>query len=170
MTTRITAAKETKLSGVITSGPFEILHAEKYKSYHNRVQQGEASFNYEDPPIPKLSEECKRLGEGGITLEECSKDLNSFALIKVPGNDGLPVEFYLNFWDQVGELLVDCFNESFLNGEMSPSQRQVVITLIEKKVQDRCDLKNSLKSITERLKRILPDLLNENQSIRIHSG
>ena len=96
--------------------------------------------------------------------------MNSFALIKVPGNDGLPVEFYLNFWDQVGELLVDCFNESFLNGEMSPSQRQVVITLIEKKVQDRCDLKNSLKSITERLKRILPDLLNENQSIRIHSG
>lgn len=99
------------------------------------MRQGEASFNYEDQPIPKISEECKRLGEGGITLEESSKDLNSFALIKVPGNDGLPVEFYQNFWDQVGELLFDCFNESFSNGEMSPSQRQVVITLIEKKDQ-----------------------------------
>ena len=54
------------------------------------MHQGGASFNYEDPPIPKLSEECKRLGEGGITLEECSKGLNSFALINVPGNDGLP--------------------------------------------------------------------------------
>lgn len=53
-------------------------------SYHSRVQQGGASFNYEDPPIPKLSEECKRLGEGVITLKECSKGLNSFASNKVP--------------------------------------------------------------------------------------
>ena len=88
--------KLIKLIGVITSEPFEIVLAEKYKSYHNRVQYGEAAFNYEDPPIPKLSEECKRIGEGGITLEECSKGLNSFALIKVPGNDGLTVEFYQN--------------------------------------------------------------------------
>jgi len=37
---------------------------------------------------------------------------------------------------------VESFNESFIKGEMSPSQRQAVITLIEKKDQDRCDLKN----------------------------
>ena len=84
------------------------------------MQQGGTSFHYEDPPISKLSEECKRLGEGGITLEECSKGLNSLALNKVPGNDGLPVELYQTFWDPVRELLVECFN-----GEMSPSQRQV---------------------------------------------
>ena len=60
---------------------------------------------------------------------------------------------------------------------MSPSPRQLVITLIEKKDQDRCNLKNwgpisllnvdakiASKVIAERLKRILPDLLNENQS------
>lgn len=29
--------------------------------------------------------------------------------------------------------LVECFNESFAKGEMSSSQRQAVITLIEKK-------------------------------------
>ena len=37
---------------------------------------------------------------------------------------------------------MESFNESFIKGEMSPSQRQAVITLIEKKDQDRCDLKN----------------------------
>jgi len=37
---------------------------------------------------------------------------------------------------------VECFNESFEKGEMSSSQKQAVITLIEKKDQDRCDLKN----------------------------
>ena len=60
---------------------------------------------------------------------------------------------------------------------MSPSQRQVVITLIEKKDQDPCDLKNwrpisllnvdakiASRIIAERLKRILSDSINENQS------
>ena len=64
------------------------------------------------------------------------------ALNKTPGNDGLPIEFYQTFWIAVGELLVESFNESFLKGEMSPSQRQAVITLIEKKDQDRCNIKN----------------------------
>ena len=45
----------------------------------------------------RLSEECKQFGEGFITLEECSKVLNSFTLNKAPGNDGLPVEFYRTF-------------------------------------------------------------------------
>ena len=71
--------RKLNLGGIITSDRFEILCAEKefyeglYKSYHNCVQQGGASFNYEDPQIPKLLKECKRLGEGGNTLEEDSR-------------------------------------------------------------------------------------------------
>ena len=72
---------------------------------------------------------------------------------------------------------MECFNESFAKGEMSPSQRQAVITLIEKKDQDRCDPKNgraisllnvdakiASKVIAERMKRLLPDLTHNNQS------
>ena len=53
----------------------------------------------------------------------------------------------------------------------------MIITLIKKKEQDRCDVKNwrqisllnvdakiSSKVIAERLKRVLPDLIQENQS------
>ena len=60
---------------------------------------------------------------------------------------------------------------------MSSSQRQSVITLIDKKDQDRCDLKNWMpisllnidakiasKVIAERIKRLLPGLINHNQS------
>ena len=70
-----------------------------------------------------------------------------------------------------------CFNESFAKGEMSPSQRQAVSTLIEKKDQDRYDLKNwrpisplnvdakiASKVIAEKMKRLLPDLIHNNQS------
>ena len=82
---------------------------------------------YDDLPIPKLSEDYRQCGEGVITLDECSKVLNSFALNKTPGNDGLPIGFYQTFWNSVGELLVESFNESFIKGETSPSQRQAVI-------------------------------------------
>ena len=73
------------------------------------------------------------LGEGLISKEECKKVLNSFPLNKVPGNDGLRIEFYKTFWDLIGEPLVASFNECFAKGTMSPSQRQAVITLVEKK-------------------------------------
>ena len=60
---------------------------------------------------------------------------------------------------------------------MSPSQRQAVIILIAKKDQDRCDLKNwrpisllnvaakiASKVIAERMKRLLPEVIHNNQS------
>jgi len=73
------------------------------------------------------------IGEGSISLEECTEVLKSFSLVKAPGNDGLPVEFYKTFWGTMGELLVKCYNESYEKGEMSSSQKQVIITLIDKK-------------------------------------
>ena len=51
---------------------------------------------------------------------------------KSPGNDGFTVEFYLTFWPQLGTLLVEVFNEAFEKGCLATSQKQGVITLIEK--------------------------------------
>ena len=75
--------------------------------------------------------ELRQSGEGAISLEECTEVLNSFPPNKVPGNDELPVEFYKIFWASIGNRLVECFNVSFT--ELSSSQKQAVITLIEKK-------------------------------------
>ena len=55
-------------------------------------------MSYDDLPIPTLSPEKMEIGEGPISLEECTEVLKSFSLNKVPGNDGLPVEFYKTFW------------------------------------------------------------------------
>ena len=53
-----------------------------YKPQRVFAQQTEteASCNYDDLPIPKLSEDYRQSGEGVITLDECSNVLNSFAL------------------------------------------------------------------------------------------
>ena len=61
------------------------------------------------------------------------KVLNSFTLNKTPGNDGLPIEFYPTFLELGwGTLSAIRFNESFTKREMSQSQRQAIVTPIEK--------------------------------------
>ena len=99
------------------------------------MDKNEVYFRFEDLPSPTLPHESRSLGEGLISLAECSKIIKSFSLNKAPGNDGLPIEFYKTFWNLLGEPLVE-------KREMGPSQKQAVITLIEKKDQDRCDLQN----------------------------
>ena len=103
--------------------------------------------------------------------------LEAFQLNKAPGNDGIPVEFYKTFWSLSNEPFIRCANECFEKGEMSSSQKQAVITLIEKKGKDRSFLENwrpiSLvnvdakimsKVLAARIKNVLPDIIHHNQS------
>ena len=57
-----------------------------------------------------------------------------------PG-DGLPMEFYLAFWDLLGADLVEVLNSCYRSGRLSPSQRCGVISL-SFKTGDRLDPKN----------------------------
>ena len=51
---------------------------------------------------------------------------------KTPGNDGIPVEFYKQMWDCLGDQLTEVFNYSFQLEEMTTTQIQAIITLIDK--------------------------------------
>ena len=83
--------------------------------------------------IPQLTEEQKLTCEDKTSAEECYNILESFQTNKTPGNDGIPIEFYKVFWPLISDPFLKCVNESFEQGEMSCSQKQAVITLIEKK-------------------------------------
>ena len=96
---------------------------------------------------------------------------------KTPGNDGIPIEFYRKFWHLISEPFTKCANECFEKGKMSRSQKQAVITLIEKKGKDRSFLENwrpiSLinvdakimsKVIATRLKNVLQQIIHHNQT------
>ena len=91
--------------------------------------------------IPKLSEEQKISCEGKITLEECTLTLEIFQNNKT-GNDGIPIEFYKKFWLLPREPFIQCANECCEKGELSSSQKQALITLIEKKGKDRSLIEN----------------------------
>ena len=81
----------------------------------------------------KFTEYQNQMCEGNMTEEECLKALKSFKANKSPGCDGLPAEFYLTFWNRIGEKLVKTLNYCCKKGSLSISQRRGVITLLEKR-------------------------------------
>ena len=114
---------------------------------------------------------------GTLGYEECYNVLQTFIKSKSPGNDGLTVEFYLAFWPLFGKLVVDSLKYAFEYGELSNSQKQAVITLIEKKGKDKRLVKNwrpislinvnaklASKTLAKRLEKVLPEVIHFNQN------
>ena len=126
---------------------------------------------------PKLTNSMRETCEGQLTYSECFKVLSTFSNDKTPGNDGLTIEFYKFFWSEIATFLVDSLNYAFFHGELSSSQKQAVITLIEKKDKDKrwiknwrpislvnVDVKIGSKAIGKRLKNVLPNIIHYDQN------
>ena len=95
---------------------------------------------------------------------------------KFPENDGITKEFYIKFWDAVKELLCVSIQQSFIAGELTTSQKQAFIKLIEKKDRDKTFIKNwrlilllnvdmklISKVLASRLTSVISSIVNENQ-------
>ncbi len=83
--------------------------------------------------VPTLTDEESSLCEGAISNLECVSALSEMNMNKSPGEDGLPVEFYRKFWNDIGSFIVDIYNDSFTKHELPLSMRKAVIALIFKK-------------------------------------
>ena len=80
-----------------------------------------------------LPEEVRASLEGPLTLRECYQAMVTMEKRKSLGSDGLPVEFYLLFWEIIGNDLVDVLNHSCEVSTLPTSMRQAMITLAYKK-------------------------------------
>ena len=87
--------------------------------------------------FPALTDDLRKICEGKIGCSECFSVLGTFPKNKTPGNDGLTTQFYLAFWPLFGRLSVDSLNYAFEFGELSNSQTEAIITLVEKKRKDK---------------------------------
>lgn len=96
---------------------------------------------------------------------------------KSPGSDGLPAEFYRIFWNDISDYLLNSFHYAYLRGQLSVSQKRGIIKLIPKKDTElyfvknwrpisllNCDYKIAAKAIAIRLKRVLPKLIDNDQT------
>ena len=82
--------------------------------------------------LPTLNENQTVNCEGVITECELLKSLTSMNNDKSPGNDGTTKEFYIKFRDAVKEPLCASIQQSFIEGELSTSQKQAIIKLSKK--------------------------------------
>ncbi|XP_078355036.1 uncharacterized protein LOC144639618, partial [Oculina patagonica] len=98
------------------SGPNDILN-EVYRFYkelytstgaNSDDQRFDTFFN--NPVLSEISADQKQSCEGLLTKDECFASLKQMAKGKSPGSDGLSAEFYLAFWESVGQELVDSLN------------------------------------------------------------
>lgn len=74
-------------------------------------------------------------------IEELNECLKTFKAGKSPGEDGIPFEFYLTFWDILAPDLLDVFMEFERLGRLPDSFTSGIVTLLHKN-KDKMDLKN----------------------------
>ena len=112
-----------------------------------------------------------------LTEAECWESLKSMHLNKSPGTDGLSPEFYKVFWKDISSHLLNALNHAYIKGCLSITQRRGIITLIPKKHKPVNKLKNwrpitllsydykiAFKCIANRIQKILPKLINNDQT------
>ena len=61
---------------------------------------------------------------------------------KSPVNDGLPKEFYLFFLNSITEDLIQCYDCCLEEESLTTSQRQAIITLVQKPGKDHIFIKS----------------------------
>ena len=103
-----------------------------------------------DRQLPVEAQQACEGAEEGITLEELHSALKASARGKKPGSDGLPYEFFSQFWDLLGPKLLAVLQDSFQTQHapsLPASMTQGVITLLYKGKGSR-SLLDSYRPIT----------------------
>ena len=121
----------------------------KYKDRYNSSKQSYQQVSnlmdeyVKNLNLPSLDAEERLLCDRPVTELEVAEALKSMNVGSAPGSDGIPTEFYIKFWDQLKEPLINCFNYSFRLDLLSSSERLGVISLFHKgKDLDRENLDN----------------------------
>ena len=125
----------------------------------------------------RLNDEQRKECEGDLIKKECLEALNDMEADKSPGTDGLPAEFYKFFWNDISDTLIKALNYGYEIGQLSVTQRRGVIKLLPKKdtiphfIKNwrpisllNCDYKIATKAIANRIKKVIPNVINQDQT------
>lgn len=170
--------------GIVVTNQFDVLEEQVqfYKTLYNQkteVSNAEEAVDIfiRHEVLPVLTSEESKSCEGMISVEEASFALSSMKNGSSPGYDGLTVEYFKFFWGKIKHLVVNSFNASFNDGELSYTQKQGIIVLIHKgKDLPRNELKNwrpitltntdykiLAKTLAVRLSTVIQKLINQDQ-------
>ena len=111
----------------------------KVKAYHTDLfSKQDLATNLQDSYISNIDTqippEVKTMMDAEIRPGEIYFAIQQFAKNKTPGIDGLPIEFYDTFWDDIKDFFPQLLNDIYSNGLLpSIQQRMSIITLSHKK-------------------------------------
>lgn len=154
-----------------------------FKSFYEMLYKSEQG-NLSDPSsfldrihLKQLSEDKREILSSEITGAEKLQTIKTFSLKKAPGMDGFPTEFYSTFWSKLAPIFIQMTRHMSENQVLPKSMYQAIISVIlkpgksgESPVDYRpislinCDNKILTKLMSNRLSKILPDLIHKNQT------
>lgn len=117
--------------------------------------------------------------EAPLSLWELQGVLKSMGRNKFPGADGLTVEFYLAFWEVLGEGLLEVLREGFAMGQLPLSMLSGLVTLLYKKGDASSlpnwrpitllpvDYKVMAKVLVRRLREVMGAVVGNDQTCRV---
>ena len=83
--------------------------------FKNNIPQNECINYLNEIDTVELSVNEKESLEGELTLIECENSVESMHLNKSPGCDGITVEFYKHFWNEIGRMVCESLNYSSMD-------------------------------------------------------
>ena len=95
--------------------------------------------------LPKISNDQFLICEKEISENDLFLSLKGMEINKSPGNDGLTKSFYDTFWTETKGSLLDSTHHAQVTKQLSISQKQAIIKLIEKKTKTKDILKTGVQ-------------------------
>ena len=152
---------------------------EEQESFYRQLYTSnkDISFNITNESGVSITQEQLDSTERPIEEREIITAIKEMKNNKVPGCDGIPIEFYKVYWSSIRQLVLDMYEHVIQNGRLGTSARRGIISLLPKKGKDSRMIKNLRpltllnmdykilgKVLANRLKKILPSIIGEQQT------
>lgn len=111
-----------------------------YADLYERKEVDQEAWKELERHVPSLEKGYDLFGKQ-LTVEDITEAMKALNLKKSPGSDGLPVEFYRLFWDEIAKPLSEVFNLCLEEGKLPESMRLGVIKLLCKDENKKRELK-----------------------------
>jgi hypothetical protein len=155
---------------------YENLYREKSVYSEKDVNKANKYF-LDDLDITEISDEERETLDMPISPDEIAHALRDLPNNKAPGGDGLSTNFYKFFWPKINKFVNQSIMCTIVENEMSIEQKRAILTLLPKKGKDsrynknwrplsllNTDYKIFAKLLAKRIQKILPTIINPDQS------